>query len=212
MIEGYVRFGFENLNAYRLTYLPRPVEARRARGNCGAGDGVRAVSLLHLRGRGSRAVRAMQGDPRAIVQVIWASGHGIALMITKPYFDWVDRDELVRIQRWDACSRAAEAVIRAGGVALALMILAPTMAEARPLRVLSLTNARTSMSWALAEARLALSSRADDPISWMRQAARGAPGAADAGGSHRVSARRRSPLARGEPRLLAAPISAGRGC
>jgi hypothetical protein len=45
------------------------------------------------------ATGRMKGDPRAIAQVIWASGHGIvSLMITKPYFDWVDRDELVRVQ------------------------------------------------------------------------------------------------------------------
>src|SRR5690606_28627237 len=28
MIEAYIKFGFENPNAYRLTYLTRPVEAR----------------------------------------------------------------------------------------------------------------------------------------------------------------------------------------
>jgi len=48
------------------------------------------------------------------------------------------------------------------------------VAEARPLRVLSLDQCADQYVLALApEADLALSSRADDPDSWMRQAARG---------------------------------------
>ncbi|HEY1072271.1 ABC transporter substrate-binding protein [Brevundimonas sp.] len=52
--------------------------------------------------------------------------------------------------------------------------MAPTFAEARPLRVLSLDQCADQYVLALApEADLALSSRADDPDSWMRRAARG---------------------------------------
>ncbi|MNT63191.1 hypothetical protein D3C72_2009820 [compost metagenome] len=43
------------------------------------------------------AAGRMQGDPATIAQVIWASGHGIvSLRITKPYFEWADRDDLTR--------------------------------------------------------------------------------------------------------------------
>jgi len=35
--------------------------------------------------------------PRTAAQVIWAGGHGVvSLLITKPYFDWVERDALVK--------------------------------------------------------------------------------------------------------------------
>lgn len=62
------------------------------------------------------------------------------------------------------------------GALLALLLVAPGVAEARPLRVLSLDQCADQYVLALApEAELALSSRADDPDSWMREAARGRP-------------------------------------
>ncbi len=62
------------------------------------------------------------------------------------------------------------------GALLALLFLSPGVAEASPLRVLSLDQCADQYVLALApEATLALSSRADDPDSWMRQAARGRP-------------------------------------
>lgn len=60
------------------------------------------------------------------------------------------------------------------GALAALILLTPVAVEARPLRVLSLDQCADQYVLALApEAELALSSRADDPDSWMRQAARG---------------------------------------
>jgi len=42
---------------------------------------------------------ALRGDPRTLAQVIWASAHGlVSIMTTKPYFDWADRETLVRTQ------------------------------------------------------------------------------------------------------------------
>lgn len=62
------------------------------------------------------------------------------------------------------------------GALAALLVLTPAGAEARPLRVLSLDQCADQYVLALApEAELALSSRADDPDSWMREAARGRP-------------------------------------
>ena len=41
----------------------------------------------------------LRGDARVLAQVIWASVHGlVSIMITKPYFDWADRDVLIRTQ------------------------------------------------------------------------------------------------------------------
>ena len=65
---------------------------------------------------------------------------------------------------------------RARSVVVALVLLWPAAAEARPLRVLSLDQCADQYVLALApEATLALSSRADDADSWMRQTARGRP-------------------------------------
>lgn len=95
MMRAYVDFGFANPNAYRLVYMTRPVELR---------DGVQSaremgfdlfrsfeqvVEDAHAAGR-------LRGDPRPTAQALWAGGHGVvSLMITKPYFDWVDRETLV---------------------------------------------------------------------------------------------------------------------
>ena len=63
---------------------------------------------------------------------------------------------------------------RLRGALAVLLLLAPAAVEARPLRVLSLDQCADQYVLALApEADLALSSRADDPDSWMRQEARG---------------------------------------
>lgn len=97
LMEAYVDFGFENPNAYRLTYLTRPVEAR---------DGAQSAAQM-LGGELFRAFEAiveeagaaghLRGEARATAQALWAGSHGIvSLMITKPYFDWVDRPRLTR--------------------------------------------------------------------------------------------------------------------
>ena len=92
LMEAYVDFGFENPNAYRLTYLTRPVEAR---------DGAQSAAQM-LGGELFKSFEAiveqaafagrLRGDAKASAQTLWAGSHGIvSLMITKPYFDWVDR-------------------------------------------------------------------------------------------------------------------------
>ena len=97
MMEAYVAFGFANPNAYRLVYLTRPLEAR---------DGAETVAqqlgaalfrsfeaVVEDAGKSGR----LRGDARATTQALWAGGHGVvSLMITKPYFDWVDRETLVK--------------------------------------------------------------------------------------------------------------------
>ncbi|MGV3577397.1 TetR/AcrR family transcriptional regulator [Brevundimonas sp.] len=96
LMEAYVDFGFENPNAYRLTYLTRPIEAR---------DGAQSAAQM-LGGELFKAFEAiveqvaaagrLRGDPKASAQTLWAGSHGIvSLMITKPYFDWVDRKTLM---------------------------------------------------------------------------------------------------------------------
>jgi len=95
LMQSYVRFGFENPNAYRLVYMTRPLEAQQAQSVAQSlgyelfGAFVRVVEEASAAGR-------LRGDPRATAQALWAGAHGVvSLMITKPYFDWVDRDQLV---------------------------------------------------------------------------------------------------------------------
>ena len=94
-MRAYAAFGFENPNAYRLIYLTRPGEAGSAE------DVARRVGRglyerlsqplidLHAAGR-------LKRDPDVAAQMIWAGVHGVvSLMLTKPYFDWADRDVLL---------------------------------------------------------------------------------------------------------------------
>jgi AcrR family transcriptional regulator len=96
MMRAYVDFGFANPNAYRLVYMTRPVELRE-----GAQDAAREMggelfrSFEQVVEDAARSGR-LRGEPRATAQALWAGGHGVvSLMITKPYFEWVDRETLV---------------------------------------------------------------------------------------------------------------------
>ena len=97
MMRAYVDFGFHNPNAYRLVYMTRPSELRE-----GAQDAAQVMggelfgTFLHVIQELESAGR-LKSDARTTAQAFWAGGHGvISLMIAKPYFDWVDREELVR--------------------------------------------------------------------------------------------------------------------
>lgn len=97
MIEAYVNFGFENPNAYRLIYLTRPVEARDGAETMAQELGAGLFSAFENTVGETIAAGRMQGDPQAIGQAIWSSAHGVvSIMITKPYFPWVQRDLLVK--------------------------------------------------------------------------------------------------------------------
>ncbi|MNS48849.1 HTH-type transcriptional repressor KstR2 [compost metagenome] len=98
MIEAYIRFGFENPNAYRLTYLTRPVEAREGAQTVAQETGFELFRSFVAVVEQAVAAGRMKGDPTTLAQAIWACGHGIvSLRITKPYFEWADRDELTRV-------------------------------------------------------------------------------------------------------------------
>lgn len=97
MIEGYVRFGFDNPNAYRLVYMTRPLEARDGAQTAAQEVGYSLFSAFQAVVDEAAAAGRLKAEPRAAAQAIWAGGHGVvSLMITKPYFDWVERERLTR--------------------------------------------------------------------------------------------------------------------
>lgn len=96
MMRAYVNFGFSNPNAYRLVYMTRPSELRE-----GAQDAAQAMGA-ELFGTFLQVIQELEdagrlkSDARTVAQAFWAGGHGvISLMIAKPYFEWVDREQLV---------------------------------------------------------------------------------------------------------------------
>ena len=95
LMEAYVDFGFENPNAYRLTYLTRPVEARDGAQSAAQMLGGELFKAFEAIVEQAAAAGRLRGDAKASAQTLWAGSHGIvSLMITKPYFDWVDRKVL----------------------------------------------------------------------------------------------------------------------
>ncbi len=95
MMRAYVEFGFDNPNAYRLVYMTRPAELREGPQSSARELGTelfrsfeRVVEELEAAGR-------LRVDARTAAQALWAGGHGVvSLIISKPYFDWVDREAL----------------------------------------------------------------------------------------------------------------------
>lgn len=97
LLEAYVDFGFANPNAYRLIYLTRPVEARDGAQSAAQAMGQELYLSFEAVVRAVAEDGRLHGEPRATAQTLWAGAHGIvSLMITKPYFDWVDRTVLTR--------------------------------------------------------------------------------------------------------------------
>lgn len=99
MLEAYVAFGFSHPNAYRLIYLTRPIEARDGAESAAQQMGPALfqssqVAIQELAAQG----RLKDVDVHQAGVVLWAGAHGIvSLIITKPYFDFGDKDALTRI-------------------------------------------------------------------------------------------------------------------
>lgn len=97
MMQAYVDFGFANPNAYRLVYMTRPIELRDAAQTAARELGVELFRSFEQVVEDAQAAGRLRGETRATAQALWAGGHGVvSLMISKPYFDWVDRDVLVK--------------------------------------------------------------------------------------------------------------------
>ncbi|MDP3378155.1 MAG: TetR/AcrR family transcriptional regulator [Brevundimonas sp.] len=96
LIESYIAFGFDNPNAYRLIYLTRPQEAEGAK-SAAQEVGIGLFRAFETVVHEVDAAGRLKIPPRTAAQVIWAGGHGVvSLLITKPYFDWVEREALVK--------------------------------------------------------------------------------------------------------------------
>jgi len=97
MMQCYVDFGFGNPNAYRLVYMTRPVEASAGAQSAAQALGAELFASFEQVVEDLAAAGRLRRDPVATAQALWAGGHGVvSLMITKPYFNWVDRDVLVK--------------------------------------------------------------------------------------------------------------------
>lgn len=95
MMRAYVDFGFNNPNAYRLVYMTRPSELREGAQDAAKEMGAELFGIFEQVIHELEVAGRLRGDARTAAQAFWAGGHGvISLIIAKPYFDWVDHDQL----------------------------------------------------------------------------------------------------------------------
>ena len=99
MLNAYIDFALRHPNAYRLVFCASPLAASLEKQQVTLDLGDQCFQ------RFSGAVREISsqgrlkiGDPRTVPQALWAACHGlVALMLTKPMFDWADPKEIAKV-------------------------------------------------------------------------------------------------------------------
>jgi len=99
MLEAYVRIALSNPNAYRLVFCSSPLAASERKIEATNEMGAQCFERFSgVVGEAAAEGRLRVGDTRTAAQVLWAGCHGmIALMITRPDFDWAPPEELTRV-------------------------------------------------------------------------------------------------------------------
>lgn len=94
-LQAYVAFGFAHPNTYRLVYCTRPQEADHGAQLAAQRLGGELFERFRAPVRQLAADGRLKVDPEVAAQTLWAGVHGVvALILTKPYFPWVEREQL----------------------------------------------------------------------------------------------------------------------
>jgi hypothetical protein len=76
--------------------MTRPVELRHGALSAAQELGASLYRSFEQVVEDAEADGLLRGDARTTAQALWAGCHGVvSLVITKPYFDWVERETLV---------------------------------------------------------------------------------------------------------------------
>ena len=99
MLEAYVRMGLEHPNAYRLVFCsapaPEDVDKRDKTQEIGSQCYERYSGVVR---EIAASGRLRSGDADSAAQTLWAACHGlVALMITRPGFDWKPAETLTAV-------------------------------------------------------------------------------------------------------------------
>lgn len=96
LLETYAEFAIAHPNAYTLVNMSRPQEAAQGADDASQVVGMELYNLFMVTVRELAATERLRYEPEVVGQMLWAGVHGlVSLWITKPWFDWVDRDRLV---------------------------------------------------------------------------------------------------------------------
>lgn len=98
MLDAYMRWGLEHPNTYQLVYCgsspagqPLPEGTAELSRQCFV---TFACVVCEVAANG----RLRMGSAESAAQVLWMACHGVvALMTSRPNFDWANRDELMQI-------------------------------------------------------------------------------------------------------------------
>jgi AcrR family transcriptional regulator len=96
MLEAYMLWGMEHPNAYQLVYCARPLAP------VGPWPDDLPTQCYDIFSGVVREIaaagRLRVGTTESAAQSLWMSCHGVvALLASRPNFDWADRDELVKV-------------------------------------------------------------------------------------------------------------------
>ena len=100
MLDSYMRWGLEHSNAYELVFCNTGrLSAVIEDGDATADLGAQCYEIFSGVVREIAAEgRLRTGTADSAAQALWASCHGVvALMITRPKFDWAPTDELLAV-------------------------------------------------------------------------------------------------------------------
>jgi AcrR family transcriptional regulator len=99
MLDAYMHWGLEHPNAYQLVYCSQPPasgEPTSERTSDLSHQCYEAFSGVVREIAASGRLRTGTGDSAA--QALWMSCHGVvALLISRPNFDWANREELMQV-------------------------------------------------------------------------------------------------------------------
>lgn len=107
MGREYVLFGLEESDAYRVAFMMERANLAADHQAAIHATGMHGFSLVHAFFREARG----KDDARtaAMAQSAWASMHGlVALLLARPDFPWVQREELIEIHLDRLCAFAIE--------------------------------------------------------------------------------------------------------
>lgn len=99
MLDAYMHWGLEHPNAYQLVYCQRGPETGQPLPQNTAEVSRQCYEVFSGVVREIAAAgRLRTGDGDAAAQALWMSCHGVvALLISRPSFEWADREELMRV-------------------------------------------------------------------------------------------------------------------
>ncbi len=98
MLDAYMRWGLEHPNAYQLVYCARsPVAQPLPEGTAELSRQCYTTFAGVVR-EVAASGRLRTGSAESAAQALWMACHGVvALMTSRPKFDWANRDELMQV-------------------------------------------------------------------------------------------------------------------